>query len=124
MTTEISLNSDTELAREGYLVLTWQAADTASDDLLLQQSLTADFASHTERAIPVAGAHTLTGLDDGVYYFRAGTADAGWSNTVSVGVQHHSLTEAWGFFTLGLLMFAVLCGVIVRGAGKAAGAQQ
>jgi hypothetical protein len=115
----ISLESDTALAREGYLVLAWNAANATAADVVLQQSLSPTFQGSTEQIIPDTGSHTLTGLGNGVYYFRAGNAGEGWSNTVSVTVAHHSLVQAWAFFLLGLVLFIVLCGTIVRGTGKA-----
>jgi hypothetical protein len=111
--TETSLVSDTTLSSEGYFVLSWQI-DGSEGQALLQESGSADFPQFKEMAIPATGSMTLTGYTDGDYYFRAGTP-GNWSTSVLVTVQHHALSRALAFFSLGLLLFVVLVVVILRG---------
>ena len=111
-----SLEADTEVASEGYMVLTWDLADAGQDaDFVLQRARTPDFADPIDRSIPTAGSVTITGLEDGTYHFRAGSPIAGWSPTVAVEVRHHALGRAFGFFSLGLVLFAILMATIFIG---------
>ena len=91
-----------------------------SDDYQLQAAATQDFFEFTSRTISDSGSITLTGYPDGIYYFRAGLPGS-WSGIVQVEVQHHSLSRAFAFFTLGLLLFLVLVGTIVLGNKAIAG---
>lgn len=93
-------------------MLSWNLGE--QNDAVLQQALSTQFSDAIERSIPAAGSVTLSGLDDGTYYFRAGTSDA-WSNTITVDVEHHSLGRALGFFSLGLVLFIILISTIVLG---------
>jgi hypothetical protein len=67
-------------------------------------------------------ARVVTGLPNGQYAYRIRdiqqkVAD-GWSETHTVLVQHHSLTRALTFFTIGLLVFLATLAVIIRGEGS------
>lgn len=74
------------------------------------------------REVPASGAITVSGLDDGMYYFRIDSSNSAISsnsvsssntvissNIVQIEVRHHSLHKALGFFALGLGIFIVLC---------------
>ena len=113
--TRATLESDTEVATEGYFVLTWQVGNEADDGLVLQRDVDPRFSDPLERSIPASGSATITGLEDGQYYFRAGSPVAGWSPSVMVEVRHHSLGRAFSFFFLGLALFAVLMVTIYIG---------
>ena len=113
-----SLSSSTELSNEGYFVLSWPS-DITTDNLVLEQSSNQDFSSTIERSLAGATAATITGLSDGVYYFRLTESDNPISNTVSVTVAHHSLARAGSFFLLGLALFSLLIISILRGNRRA-----
>lgn len=53
-------------------------------------------------------ATTLSGLESGVYQFRLSEGEDRWSAPLELTVRHHSLTKAFGFFSMGLLLFVVL----------------
>lgn len=113
-----TLTTDTSIAAEGYFVLSWDLAalseDVATNKLVLQQAAEAEFTQADNILIAPSGRMTITGLPDGTYYYRAGTA-SGWSEVLQVSVRHHSLQRAFVIFTMGLLMFAVLAAVIFIG---------
>ena len=111
---EISLSSSTNLSREGYFVLSWHP-DTHTE-ITLQQSRSPEFSEPSTKSVSNTNAITITGLNNGHWHFRVGNSQLGWSNIVSVEVQHHSLSKAWGFFVVGLLLFVVLCITIFLGA--------
>lgn len=112
----IILSSDTAVSTEGYFVLSWDAPAEFSDLTLFQETgpntTSNDIRAHN---LPAAGAITLTGLVDGDYTYRLLANEQPVSNIVAISVQHHSLSRALGFFSLGLLLFSVLIGSIVVG---------
>lgn len=117
-----SLVSDTNLAAEGYFVLTWRLDDGDAMGKL-QQSTSPGFGSDTETSdIVSSGSVTLTGFPNGKYYFRAGTPGH-WSKVLEITVRHHALSRAFAFFATGLFLFIVLCVVIITG-NRQAGEQK
>ena len=115
---ENSLSASTDVSNEGYFVLNWQTAE-ADDSLTLEQASSPAFDTVISRDIPAAGALTITGLEDGQYYFRISTGDTALTPSVQVDVEHHSLQRAGSFFLLGLLLFATLTFIILNGNRKA-----
>ena len=65
--------------------------------------------------VPANSSITLTGREDGLYYYRARAGDSPFSETVAVTVAHHSLQRALSFFTVGLLLFLILIFIIIQG---------
>ena len=63
----------------------------------------------------------ISGLKNGDYYFRVrtvtdhGNAHGDWSGTVTVTVEHHSLTLALTLAGLGGLVFLLTVAVVVQG---------
>jgi len=110
----LSLSASTSISNEGYFVLDWQS-DTPVEDLTLEQANDQSFSNPLERSLAGASAATITGLDDGTYYFRLTDTSSTLSNTVSVTVAHHSLGRAGSFFLLGLVLFSVLIVTILKG---------
>ena len=55
-------------------------------------------------------------LSDDIYYFRIRNNNSAWSNTIEVEVKHHSLSRAFGFFSLGAVMLIVTLIVLIKGA--------
>jgi hypothetical protein len=112
--TDTTLTTDTRVSTEGYFVLAWSSDPASHEPLELQEADSADFARPTALEIAPTGSITLTGYADGRYFFRAGRA-GNWSDTLQVEVRHHALSRAFAFFALGLLLFAILVTVILRG---------
>ena len=98
------LASDTTLSTAGYFRLTWH--DVAGSEYELQQAQSDSF---NDVRILYHGhdqATVISGLANGHYYYRVGnTATDQWSKPLEVEVKHHTLTRAFGFFTLGAVMF-------------------
>lgn len=57
-------------------------------------------------------ATTLTGLSNGVYLYRVKEQNGAWSQPLKVIIQHHPLWKAFAFFTLGLVLIIILCGLL------------
>lgn len=112
---EVSLTTDTTLSTEGYFVLNWETIDPSSQPVILQQSDSEDFSVDREFTLPSNGSITITGLDNGHYYFRAYQEGSPFSNTVAIEVVHHSLQRALFFFSIGLVLFLILVVTIVMG---------
>ncbi|MDT8397094.1 MAG: hypothetical protein RQ899_00560 [Pseudomonadales bacterium] len=117
------LSSDTTASSEGYFVLSWLSdgtdagappQDTAAS-YILQQATRPDFADASTRLIHGQNSVTISGLENGSYFYRIQPEGDDWSNSLSVQVQHHSLRKALGFFSLGLLLFITLCVSIFAG---------
>ena len=117
---EIKLTSSTELSSEGYFVLHWEPAvdsDTfsPSDEFALLRADNPDMLqANLRQKLPLQGAVTVSGLGDGQHYFRVDAPGLS-SNVVLVEVKHHSLTRAFTFFSIGLLLFLVLGTTIYLG---------
>lgn len=110
----LSLSASTSISNEGYFVLDWQT-DSPVEGLTLEQANNQSFDNPLERDLAGASAATITGLDNGTYYFRLTDTNSPLSNTVSVTVEHHSLVRAGGFFLLGLALFSILIVTILKG---------
>lgn len=113
---EISLNSNTALAAEGYFVLSWES--DADSPLTLEQSSSADFGQVISTMVAADGNITITGLMDGDYYFRLLDDNLQQSNLLRIQVAHHSLVRALAFFSLGLVLFIILLLTIFIGSRK------
>ncbi|TVZ40436.1 hypothetical protein P886_4867 [Alteromonadaceae bacterium 2753L.S.0a.02] len=119
---EISLSANTTLSSEGYFVLSWDVPDLPSQALeALQLRQSSDAAMRDSQVIPIASQSSLTlsGYSDGIYYFQLASQPEGLppaaSNIIQVAVTHHSLTKAFGFFSMGLVLFLILCLTIFLG---------
>lgn len=112
-----SFDSSTTLSNEGYFVLSWQSRPLSETTgaLTLKQASSPEFSDSIDRLVEASGAITITGLEDGDYYFRLVSADGAASDQLQVSVAHHSLARAGGFFLLGLLLFSILIYTIVHG---------
>lgn len=112
---DTDLAADTDVSSEGYFVLRWTTGADTGSPVLLQQADTENFSSPIEYTLDANGSITLTGLENGRYYFRARQADSPFSDTVIVDVAHHSLARAFAFFLVGLVLFMILVVTIIRG---------
>lgn len=91
----------------GYFQLSW--GEKLPQGSILQQSLSPDFAGAREWQVAGSESFAMSGLSDGEYFYRLqGATEQGWSNTVTVKVQHHSLGKAWLFFGVGAVLFLYL----------------
>ncbi len=106
------LNANTDLATAGYFQLSWEA-NVQSAPYVLQQSLTPSFSNSTTIYVGTDTASVRSGLSNGTYHFRLLDGEGMPSNIVTVQVAHHSLTKAFSFFALGVLMFVILVAVLV-----------
>ncbi|MEQ8953320.1 MAG: hypothetical protein RL120_04240 [Gammaproteobacteria bacterium] len=109
---ESSLTADTTLSTEGYFVLSWASL---ADAVALQQSDSPGFLEFTSRDLPGSGQITITGLEDGDYYFRLLGDDGTVTEPLVIEVQHHPLSRALLFFSLGLILFLILLSTIYIG---------
>lgn len=107
--TEKELHSDT-----GYVALSWESKEHRI--IALQQSTTPQFGDAATLYQGKNRSFFLSGLRDGTYYFRLRGDSGGWSDPLRVQVEHHPLEKAWLLFALGMLVFVLTAGAIVRGA--------
>jgi hypothetical protein len=108
------LSANLDVAAEGYFVLSWDAPDISSE-LTLQESREPDFSGDLEQwPVSQANQFTQSGLTNGLYFYRLADGTS-TSNVVKVEVQHHSLSRAWFFFSLGAVLFILLVGILLHG---------
>ncbi len=115
------VQSDTVLSTAGYFRISWTnpKQETATQTYELQQANTPEFINADVRYQGPDSAVVISGLSNQTYYYRVRNAGSGeWSNTISVEVKHHSLSRAFGFFTLGIVMFIATVAVLISGARK------
>lgn len=111
----LQLHSDTDVATAGYFQLQWQGD---AGNYQLEEARNAEF--HQPQVI-YQGTDTATvisGKANGEYYYRIGQRampSPVYSNSVKVTVAHHSLLEAWLFFTAGALVFIAILLMIIKG---------
>jgi hypothetical protein len=117
----IELSSDSEIATAGYYQLSW-TTDT-SQDYQLQESASEDFQSYKTIYQGPDQASVISGKPDGVYFYRIVGVDSQppvSSNTLKVSVAHHSLTDAFLFFTAGAMVFIAILVLIIKGSRESA----
>ncbi|MEQ8314218.1 MAG: hypothetical protein RL839_01330 [Gammaproteobacteria bacterium] len=112
-----SLEVDTPLSREGYFVLSWSFSSSPSSPVL-QQASSPDFRNSIDREIESEGSLTITGQEDGQYYFRLVDGPNSLTEPLLVTVEHHQLSRAGFFFSLGLILFTVLVVLILQGSKR------
>ena len=103
-------------ASAGYFQLRWEGG---GDTIALQQATDEAFDEPRQWLIAGRSSKALTGLPDGVYHYRAGALDdsgevASWGEPVTVEIEHHPLSRAFGFFAAGCALFVTLVAVILR----------
>lgn len=104
--------SDTDIATAGYFQLLWEA-DT-NEPVRLETDTSADFSEPKTIYVGSARSRTVTGLEDGDYFYRIVVSEQLASSIIKVRVQHHSLQQALAFFGLGATMFAILLFVLIK----------
>lgn len=117
-----TIQTDQSEATAGYFHLTWQTNPEPVDqesEFIVQQSRTPDFEQARNLYSGTEKASLISGLADGVYYYRVRQQnDSGWSEPVRVQVRHHPLSTALQFFSVGLLVFALTLFTILHGIRK------
>ena len=107
-----SLKTNTELATAGYFQLSWHDSN-ANPSYQLQQANDPAFSDFKTLYQGTDTASVLSGLANGVYYYRVLDQHGKASNVIKVEVSHHSLNKAFAFFALGAVMFVILLVVLV-----------
>jgi len=110
-----AITSDT-----GYVTLKWRGADNHSVEL--QQSQDPQFQNAQTQTIYQGAnpSYFVSGLKDGVYYFRLRTMEGQdaqiWSAPLELRVAHHGALKTWGLFALGAVVLLGIFFVIIKGA--------
>ncbi|HEX7014312.1 MAG TPA: hypothetical protein VF191_02310 [Cyclobacteriaceae bacterium] len=103
---------------DGHVRLQWRAV-MPNAMYEVQQSATPDF----ERAMTIYQGPDLatfvSGLPNGIYYYRLRSNGGGWSGTVTVTVEHYSLQLAFTLAGLGAIVFLLTVALVVKGTAKA-----
>jgi hypothetical protein len=105
----IELEASPELTTSGTFNLSWQGREGETYRLL---QLTGDKSRLIYEGMDTA--RVMTGLPSGDYTYQV-EAESGRSEPRSVTVAHHSLTRAFSFFGVGLLVFVATVILVVRG---------
>lgn len=113
------LKASTSDSRDGVVQLSW----ALSDDLQIELQQTDADGSYQTIYRGSDSASVITGLSDGRYEFRARFyqpdiqphSKGEWSSPLSVTVTHHPLSRAWGFFSLGAVVFLATAILVFHG---------
>ncbi|MCC5880762.1 MAG: hypothetical protein JJU03_12795 [Idiomarina sp.] len=103
----------TERSSEGYFQLQVEGLND-QQQFVIEQSSSADFYTIEARFPPLGSFRqiSLSGFDDGTYFFRArveqGDNAVSYSTTHQVSVQHYPLWQALSLFGVGLGLFVAL----------------
>lgn len=110
----LTLTGPTTTISEGYFNLEVTHAQNPHD-ILIEQGSDATFSSVSAEFRPMGSFEqiSLSGFDDGTYYFRAREGDR-VSNVVEVTVRHYPLWQAFSLFGLGAVIFILLVKTIIR----------
>lgn len=115
---EAALTASSTTSTDGVVVLSWQNKGAS---VFVQQAV------HSPDSFSTIyhgkdQSTVLSGLSNADYFFRLGiaqqNAEINYSEPVKVSVEHHSLSKAWFFFTLGAVVFIATIGLIVSGSRK------
>lgn len=115
-----SLACDTEVSHAGYYRLSWHAALGKGSAYELQEATSKTFAHPRIIYHGPDLASLISGRANGTYYYRVrgisrdGTT-GGWSEDISVRVQHQPLDRAFAFFGIGALVFLATLGLVIGG---------
>ena len=112
---EFSLDSDQTTSSSGYIKLEWRS-EIDAEEFELQQSTNKDFSDAKLIYFGPDKASFISGLENGVYYYRVRAQNGDWSETLQVTVEHQSMKLAYTLFALGFVVFALTTFVVIRGA--------
>lgn len=107
------ITSNTNLATAGYFKLSWESNHVSSYEV--QEASSSSFKA--PKLIYQGGdtSVVISGLADGVYYYRMRSDYGNWGEAIRVEVKHHSLKKAFTFFSIGALILCMLIWVLIRG---------
>ena len=103
----IGLGSDTDVSTAGFFQLTWNAP-AKGEEMELRESRQPDLADYQSIYTGPDLARSMSGKKNGDYYYQVVAVsrdDPKKSDIIKVTVAHHSLTNAFMFFTLGAVVF-------------------
>lgn len=110
---EIELSGPSDKVSEGYFNLEVEGlSDEQRFVVEMSQHEAFDSVDREFEPLGMFRQLSLSGFDDGTYYFRARSGEQ-YSNVVSVTVAHYPLWQALALFLLGLMLFAALVFTIV-----------
>ncbi len=109
--------SSTDNSNNGGFNLTWQLPVNTQVELQQSGLESPDFKTIYHGS---DSATVITGLPDGNYLFRARLINidgslSGWSESLSIKVEHHSLMRAFSFFLIGAVVFLSTLILILTG---------
>lgn len=110
---DFRVENDTLKNNNGYFQLKWEAAEDTT--VILQQAQNPEFADPKVLYQGLDKATFISGLTDGIYYYRIKEVNGDWSSTYHVVVEHQSLQLAYTLFGIGALVFLLTVGVIYKG---------
>jgi len=108
-----TIRADTEVTRTGFFQLRWTTAD--ADVHVVQEDTLADFSTARTIYKGLYTARTLSGLPNGIYYYRVRSKNGSWSAPLQVSVDHYPLSTALFFLGLGAIVFIATAIVTIRG---------
>ena len=109
--------SDSLTTNDGHVRLDW-AAMAPGAVYEVQQSTNASFENSMTIYEGADLATFVSGLSDGVYYYRFRANKGSWSETLTLTVKHYSLQLAFALAGLGAVVFLSTVVVILKGAAK------
>ncbi len=94
------------LSTDGVYQVRWQGLGAVAVEV--EESASPDFDVHRAVYRGEDKATTMTGREDGTWYYRVREVGSATPSDVSarVDVRHHSLPRAFGYFAVGLIVFA------------------
>ncbi len=117
---DIPLESNND---SGYFSIIWHDDGSNPNAIFeLQQAKNKDFQDASVIYKGLDRASFISGLPNGTYYYRIRkTIDeekSPWSETIVVHIEHHSLYLAFSLASVGLLVFVLTAGIIIKGVKK------
>jgi hypothetical protein len=110
------LSVDNSVATAGFYSLSWE---TEAAQVELQEANGAGFVHPATTYTGPDRATVISGKPNGTWFYRIRTLDnqrtGPWSEPLTVTVAHHSLTRAFLFLGLGVIVFIATVLMIVRG---------
>ena len=118
-----SLSSDVQFIQEDEITLTsgHVRLDWVSDDgehFILEQATSEDFQDARVIYEGPDKASFISGLNNGIYYFRIKSDGDDGSDQVKTVVEYQSLSLAFSLFGVGAIVFILTSAVIIRGSQK------
>ncbi len=108
---------DKRTTHDGHVRLQWRSV--ASDAVYeVQQSTTHDFKHPITIYQGPDRATFVSGLPNGVYYYRLRSNSGSWSEPITLTVEHYSLQLAFTLAGLGAVVFLLTVALVVKGTAK------